>query len=124
MWARLLADAAVVLHVLFVLFALFGGLLVLYRRGFLWLHLPAAIWAVMIELFGWFCPLTDLENALRRKAGQAGYSGGFIEHYVLPVLYPAGLTREVQYALAAVALGINVAVYAWVVRSRRRRGAG
>jgi hypothetical protein len=112
---RLLADAVVLLHAAFVLFVVFGGLAVLYRRRFVYLHLPAAVWGVLIEVKGWICPLTYLENHLRGQAGEGGYPGGFVEHYVIPVLYPAALTRDLQYLLAAFVVVANVVVYAWVV---------
>ena len=116
---RLAADGVLVAHGAFVVFALLGGLLALWWRWAVWVHLPTAAWAVLIELFGWICPLTPLENWLRQRAGQTGYPGGFIEHYLLPVIYPAGLTRGVQFVLAGVALGVNVAIYWWVLRRRK-----
>ena len=115
-----LADLVVVIHALFVVFAVLGGALVLWRLWVAWLHLPAAAWAVMIEFFGWLCPLTPLENALRARAGAATYSDGFIEHYVLRALYPAGLTREIQWVLGGIALAVNVFMYALVLRRLRR----
>ena len=117
---RLAADGVLVAHGAFLVFALLGGLLALRWRWAVWVHLPTAAWAVLIELYGWICPLTPLENWLRLRAGKAGYSGGFIEHYLLPTIYPAGLTRGVQFVLAGVALGVNVAVYWWVWRRRAR----
>jgi len=111
---RALADTLVVLHLTFVLFVVAGGLLVLKWRRAMWVHLPAAAWGVLIEFSGWICPLTPLENWLRAKGGDAGYAGGFIEHYLLPVLYPAGLTRNVQIVLGLLALLVNVAVYSYV----------
>lgn len=120
--ARLLADLVVGVHFAFVLFVVLGGLLVLRWRALAWLHLPAALWGAAIEFAGWICPLTPLENHLRRLAGQAGYSGGFVENYILPVLYPAGLTRGVQIGLGVAVFAINTAVYTWVfVLARRRR---
>ena len=118
-WA-LAADGVVVLHALFVLFAVLGGLLAAWRPWIAALHLPAAAWAAWIEVTGGICPLTPLENRLRVTAGENGYAGGFIEHYVLPVLYPPGLTPVVQWTLAGLVVLVNVAIYAWVVRRRRR----
>lgn len=123
MLARILADAVVLLHVAFVVFVVLGGLLVLYRRFFLWLHLPAAVWGFLIEVAGMHCPLTHLENALRRRAGEAGYPGGFIEHYLIPVLYPIGLTRIDQAVLGAAVVVVNLAVYGVVIRRLRRQSA-
>ncbi|UIF86072.1 DUF2784 domain-containing protein [Cupriavidus sp. UYPR2.512] len=116
-----LADLVVIVHGLFILFVVAGGLLVLRWPRVAWLHLPAAVWGVLIEWSGWICPLTPLENTLRQAAGQAGYSGGFVERYLLPLIYPAGLTPAVQLWLGLVVLVVNVAVYAlwW----RRRRAA-
>ncbi len=124
--AGILADLVVVVHLGFVLFVVLGGLAVLRWRRLVWFHLPAALWGAAIEFTGWVCPLTPLENALRHRAGQAGYEGGFVEHYLLPVLYPADLTRGVQIALGIAVLAINGAVYGWLLWSRGRgeRGRG
>lgn len=116
-----LADLVVVLHFAFVVFALFGGLLVLRWRWLVWVHVPAAAWAVLIEFAGWYCPLTPLENYLRRLGGEAGYAGGFVEHYIMPVLYPAGLTRGVQIALGIFALTLNLAIYGFLILRHHRR---
>lgn len=113
-----LADLVVVVHFLFVAFALLGGLLVLRWPRLLWIHLPAAVWGVSIEMAGWICPLTPLEQALRRQAGLPPYEGGFLAHYLLPVLYPEGLTRETQWLLAGVVLGVNAVVYGLLARRR------
>lgn len=119
---RVLADLVVVVHLAFVIFVVLGGLLVLRWPRVMWLHLPAAAWGVWIELSGGICPLTPLEKSLRRSGGLAGYSGGFVERYLLGVLYPQGLTREIQFGLAALVLLVNAAVYGWVLlRWRRRR---
>ncbi|AQV96001.1 DUF2784 domain-containing protein [Cupriavidus necator] len=107
-----LADLVVIAHGLFIVFVVAGGLLVLRWPRVAWLHLPAAVWGVLIEWSGWVCPLTPLENMLRQAAGQAGYSGGFVERHLLPMIYPAGLTPAVQLWLGAVVLVVNVAVYA------------
>ncbi|MDY7093789.1 MAG: DUF2784 domain-containing protein [Acidobacteriota bacterium] len=121
---RLLADAVVLVHLGFVLWVVFGGLAVLRWPRVAWLHLPAAAWGALVELAGWYCPLTDIENALRRRAGAAGYEGGFVEHYLLPVLYPRGLTREVQIALGVGVIVLNLAVYTWILWRRKRSGGG
>ena len=114
-----LADTVVLAHVAFVVFIIFGGLLVLRWRRLAWAHVPAAMWGVAIEWLGWECPLTPLENWLWAQGGERGYAGGFVEHYVVPLLYPASLTRELQLALGAFVLVINLAIY-WLVI---RRGA-
>jgi hypothetical protein len=118
---RLLADVVLVLHLGFVLFVVLGGLLVMRWRRLAWLHLPCVAWGVALELAGWICPLTPLENRLRRASGGAGYEGGFIEHYLVPVLYPDGLTRSTQIGLALFAVSVNLAVYLWIVMRWRRR---
>ena len=118
---RLLADAVLVLHLLFVVFVVAGGLLALRWPRAAWLHLPALAWGAAIEFFGWICPLTPLEILLRRRGGEAGYAGGFVEHYLLPVLYPAALTRELQWTLGAGLLLFNALVYALVWRRWRRQ---
>jgi Protein of Unknown function (DUF2784) len=117
----MLADLVVLIHFLFVLFVILGGLLALRWWKVVYLHLPAALWGAFIELAGGICPLTPLENTLRREAGLRGYEGGFVEHYILPVLYPRGLTRNVQFVLGGFVIAINLAVYTWVL-ARRRRG--
>lgn len=110
----------VVVHLAFVLFVVLGGLLVLRWPRVAWVHLPAAAWGVAIELAGWICPLTPLEVRLRRLGGGAGYAGGFVETYLLPVLYPRGLTREVQVVLAALVVAVNLVVYTAALWRRRR----
>jgi len=113
-----LADAVVVLHVLFVAFVLFGGLLVLRWPRAAWLHLPAAAWGALVELAGLACPLTPLESWLRVQAGAGAYGGSFVEHHLLPILYPAALTRESQWLLGAGVLALNALVYGLVLRRR------
>ena len=120
---RLLADVVVIAHLAFILFVLLGGLLALKWRWLPWIHIPATLWAVLLEFRGWFCPLTPLEGWLRRAGGAAGYEESFIEHYLLPVIYPPGLTRQSQVALGLVPIGINVVVYAIVWRRRARKSA-
>lgn len=113
---RWLADAVVVLHVGFLLFVVLGGLLVLRWPAVAWIHVPCAAWGVLIECAGFVCPLTPLENAWRAHGGELGYTGGFIEHYVVPALYPSGLTRGIQVGLGLVVLAVNGVVYRRVLR--------
>jgi hypothetical protein len=108
---RVLADLVLVAHFAFILFAIFGGLLVLLRFHIIWLHVPALVWGAIIVGLGAICPLTPLENALRGMAGQQAYTGGFLEHYLLLAIYPPGLTREVQVLLAAGLVILNVIIY-------------
>lgn len=112
------ATAVLLLHLAFILFALLGAALAVRRPWLVLLHLPAAAWAIFIELSSGECPLTALENHFRLKAGQAGYAGGFVEYYLLPVIYPPGLTPAVQGVLAAVVVVVNVALYARLIRQR------
>jgi len=118
---RISADAVLLLHLAFILFVLFGALLALKWRWMPWVHLPAASWGMFVEVSGRVCPLTPLENRLRAHAGEAGYEGGFIEHYLLALIYPDGLTREIQFVLAAVVLLVNALLYAWLLKRRRQR---
>jgi hypothetical protein len=108
---RLLADATVALHFAFIAFVVAGGLLVLRKPCVAWLHVPAVAWVVWLELTGAICPLTPLENHFRSRAGQAGYEGGFIDHYLMPVIYPAGLTPQMQTILGIAVAVLNIAVY-------------
>ncbi len=117
---RVLADIVALTHAAFVVFVVLGGLLVLRWRRIAWLHVPAAIWGVLIEYRGWICPLTPLENMLRERAGLAGYSGGFVDHYILRALYPPSLTKNVEWALGTLVLGINMLVYGSIWLRRRR----
>ncbi len=118
---RFLADLVLVAHFAFVVFAVVGALLVLRWRWVVWLHLPAVVWAVLIEFAGWICPLTPLENWLRELGVSAGYESGFVEHYILPVLYPGGLTREVQIVLGLLVLAVNIGIYGWLLRRLAQR---
>ncbi len=117
---RLGAEAVLLAHFGFILFALFGATLIARWRWIMAVHLPAAAWGGFVELTGRVCPLTYAENYLRNRAGQSGYSQGFIEHYLLPIIYPAGLTQQVQYVLAGVVVLVNVVIYGWLLF---RRGA-
>jgi len=117
-------DLVVAVHLLFVVFVVIGGLLLLRWPGLIWLHLPAIAWGVFIEFSGGICPLTPLENQLRLEAGQDAYSGGFVEHYLLPILYPDNLTLDVQQVLGTLVILVNLAIYAWVYRIRQRRMRG
>lgn len=116
---RLAADAVLLLHLAFILFALLGALLALRWRWVPVIHLPAAAWGFFVELTGRVCPLTDWENHFRLLAGQAGYAESFIEHYLLALIYPEGLTREIQFVLAGVVIVVNVVLYGWLLRRRR-----
>src|SRR5215475_11370527 len=116
---RVLADVIVALHLAFVLFVVYGRILVLRCRPALWVHLPCAVWGVMVEVAGWTCPLTPLENWFRNLGEEAGYTSGFVEHYLLSILYPAGLTRHLQMALGFTVVVVNVSVY-WRIVSRAR----
>lgn len=115
-----LADAVLLLHLAFILFVVFGGFLLVRFPRLIWLHLPAAAWGALIEFAGWICPLTPLENHLRRLGGGAGYEGGFIAHYLLPVIYPQALTRELQVALGFGVVAVNLVAYARWYRGRKR----
>ncbi len=110
------ADVVVVLHAAFVVFVIFGGLLALKRPRILWFHAPAAVWGALVEFAGWPCPLTPLENWLREQAGGSSYEGDFIARYILPAVYPAGLTRELQLALGSLVVIVNLFVYVAVWR--------
>jgi hypothetical protein len=108
------ADALVIAHLIFIVFVMLGGLLLLKWRWFIYLHLPAVAWGILVELFGWLCPLTPLEQHFRILAGETGYSGGFVQHYLLPIIYPAGLTRELQILIAFSVIAINLAIYSMI----------
>ena len=112
---RLAADALVLIHLGFILFVLLGGLLLLRWPRLIWLHLPAVAWGIVVECLHLGCPLTPWENQMRGMAGQAGYDGGFIEHYLIPLIYPAGLTPQIQIWLGAIVVLVNLTVYAWLI---------
>jgi hypothetical protein len=117
---RLLAEALVAFHFLFVLFVIAGGFVVLRWRWTMWLHLPAAAWGIFVEMTGTLCPLTPLENNFRAWGGEGGYEGGFIEHYIRPVLYPEGLTSGAQIVLGCLIVLINVICYSGLYYQRQR----
>lgn len=114
--ARILADCVVLAHLAFIVFVVGGGFLALKWRWVVWLHLPCAGWGALIEFAGWICPLTPLENRLRTEAGISGYSGGFIEHYLIPLIYPAGLNRGIQIGLGVGVVLVNVVAYVLLFR--------
>jgi len=117
---QLLADLVVIIHLVFVLFVLCGGLLVLRWRWVAWFHLPAIAWGTFVEFSGWICPLTPLENWLRMQGSEAAYTGDFIARYLLPILYPAALTHEVQVVFGTLVLVVNLAIYGWLWGAGRR----
>ncbi|MFI5228880.1 MAG: DUF2784 domain-containing protein [Gemmatimonadales bacterium] len=120
MWLRRAADLVLLTHAAFVAFVVFGGLLALRWRRLAWVHIPVALYGAIIEFVGFVCPLTPLENTLRRRGGEMGYRGGFVDHYIVRLLYPAGLTRTIQLVLGALVLAINAAVYFRWIRKRSR----
>ena len=117
---KLLADFVLLVHLAFVLFVVLGGIAVWWAPKLAWLHLPAAAWGALIEFKGWICPLTPWEQSLRRLAGEEGYSGGFVQHYLLPLIYPEGLTRDDQILLGLLVLAINTIFYALIFRLKTR----
>jgi hypothetical protein len=118
---RVLADTTLLVHLGFVLFVALGGFVVLRWPAAAWAHIPAALWGIYIDFSGRICPLTPLEVSLRERGGEAGYRGGFIEHYLSAWIYPEGLTREIQIVLGIVVIGVNAALYGWVFYGARRR---
>jgi hypothetical protein len=120
---RLSADCLVLVHLAFIVFVMAGGFLVFWRPYIRWIHLPAAVWGALIEFAGWICPLTHWEHAWRLRAGQDGYTGGFIEHHILPILYPTGLTPFVQVFLGFLVIGVNAIIYVCVGFRRARLSA-
>jgi hypothetical protein len=121
--AKLTADLILLLHLAFVLFVIFGGLLLWYRRAFAWLHLPMALWGAAVNIASWPCPLTPLEKHYRQLAGQSGYEGGFVEHYIAPLIYPEALTSDLGLTVGVTVIVWNGAIYAtWWRRARRAGG--
>ena len=117
---RLLADFVLLLHLAFIIFVIFGGLLALKNVKWAWIHVPAAVWGGLVEFAGWICPLTPLENWLSLRAGAGTYQERFIAHYLLPLIYPTGLTRNVQIILGAGVVLISVIVYSLVLHKNAR----
>jgi hypothetical protein len=120
---RWLADGIVVVHGAFVVFVMLGAFLALRWRWVVWLHVPAAIWGVLIEYADWICPLTPLENVLRARAGEVAYTGDFIQHHLLAALYPTGLTPAIRWVLGSIALAVNLIAYSLLIRRLRRERA-
>lgn len=115
----LLADVVVILHMAFIVFVVLGGLLALVWRWVPWLHIPAAVWGALTEFLGLVCPLTPLENSLREAGTGEAYTGDFVSHYVLPLIYPAGLTEAIQWVLGGIVVIINLVIYTYVWVARR-----
>ena len=120
MLARLFADTVLLLHFFFVIFAILGGLAVLYKRRVIWLHVPVVLWSSLVNLAGWTCPLTPLENFFHAAAGQAGYEGGFLEHYIEPLVYPSGMPRNFQLIAGVSILVWNLVVYVFLIYWQER----
>ena len=120
--SQLAADLLLVAHLCFIAFVVLGGLLVLNWHRAAWIHVPAAAWGALVELKGWICPLTPLEQYFRAAAGEAGYRGSFIEHYLMPLIYPADLTRSLQLQLGVLVITINLIIYGWVLARLLRTG--
>jgi hypothetical protein len=120
---RIAADAVLIVHFAFILFVVFGGALILRWPRIAWLHVPAVFWAAVVELTGWICPLTPLENTLRRSSGKPAYAGDFVEHYLVALIYPEGLTRGTQMLFALLVIAVNALFYAVLLSRMRRRAA-
>jgi hypothetical protein len=122
MFERIIADFLVIIHLAFICFVVFGGILVMRWKWVGLIHLPAAIWGALIEFQGWVCPLTPLEQLYRHLAGQSGYSGGFIEHYLIPLIYPTGLNHPIQIVIGLFVIAINLTIYGrWLYALRQHR---
>ena len=119
MTAKLIADILVIIHFTFIVFVVLGGFLVLKNSWVSILHIPSVLWAALLEIKGWLCPLTPLEHYFRQLSGSNDYTGGFIDHYLVALIYPDGLTREMQITLGFVVLGINLVIYSLVIVKRR-----
>ena len=115
------ADMLVILHLMFIVLVVLGGLLVIRWPGLAWVHVPIIIWGFLIEVMGWICPLTPLEQKLRQAAGERGYEGGFIDHHIVPLMYPQGLTYSMRMVLAGIIAVLNISIYLWLIRKRLRQ---
>jgi len=124
MLQSVLANFILVIHLGFILFVVGGGLLVFRWPWAAFIHLPAVLWGVAIELGNWICPLTPMEQKLRLAAHESGYTGGFIQHYLIPLIYPDELTRDIQLGLGLFVLLVNVLIYAWWLIRRKKLTAG
>ncbi|MDX1651363.1 MAG: DUF2784 domain-containing protein [Brumimicrobium sp.] len=122
MFFKILADLVVIIHFVFILYVIFGGLIVLKYRKTVFLHIPCAIWGCLIMFAGWICPLTYIENDLREAAGTETYSDGFIQHYIIPIIYPENLTRELQAILGFSVLVLNIIVYSILIKRLSTKG--
>ena len=120
MFAHLLSNTLLLVHLLFIVFALFGGLFLFRYRWVAWLHIPAFVWAALISFAGWICPLTPWEVSLRKAAGQEGYTSGFIEQYITPVIYPEGYTREFAVTAGVIVIVVNVLIYGFAIYSIKK----
>ena len=118
---RFTADLVTILHLLFIVLVVLGGLLVLRWPRLAWVHVPIVIWGFLIEVMGWICPLTPLEQKLRLAAGERGYEGSFIDHYIVPLMYPQGLTYSMRMVLAGIIAVLNISIYLWLIRKRLAR---
>ena len=117
---RMLADAVVIVHLGFIVFVMAGGVLAVFFPKIIWIHLPCVVWGIVVELAGYVCPLTPLENLFREMSGKGRYSGDFVMHYIEPLIYPEGLTREIQVVLAALVILVNTGTYGWLAFRKRR----
>lgn len=117
---RILADIIVLIHLLFIIFVVSGGLLGFYKKWTVWIHIPAAVWGALVELTGWFCPLTPLENRFRISGGAEGYEGSFVENYIIPLIYPENLTRNTQMAMGISVIVINAVIYFFLIKRYRK----
>lgn len=120
MFYSIIADSLVVIHFAFIIFVVFGGLLIFKWRWLIYFQLTAAIWGILIEFLGWGCPLTPLENHFRDLAGSADYSEGFIDHYIIPIVYPAGISPVIQFSLGFLVIVFNLVIYGFVIRKIRK----